>query len=66
MWMEQLSARLSKVERRLEANVPRIYFGTRKLFSQQYHLELAGFDSRQAWFSKWHGQLGQWRVGCCA
>lgn len=33
--------------------MPGICFGTRKLFKQQHHLELAGFDSREAWLHGW-------------
>ena len=49
----KLTAKLARVEQRLEANVPGICFGTRKLFRQQHHLELAGFDSRETWLREW-------------
>ncbi|NIE63125.1 transposase [Burkholderia sp. Ax-1719] len=51
--LERLNARLTKVEQRLEANVPGICFGTRKLFGQQHHLKLAGFSNREAWLREW-------------
>ena len=41
--MEKLEKRLPEVQAQLEANVPAICFGTRKLFRQQFHLEQAGY-----------------------
>ncbi len=49
----RLRARLARVEQRLDSNVPGICFGTRKLFRQQHHLELAGFGSRESWLREW-------------
>ncbi|AMV48420.1 transposase [Paraburkholderia caribensis] len=49
----RLRARLVRVGQRLDANVPGICFGTRKLFGQQHHLALAGFSSREAWQREW-------------
>ncbi|MGB8416417.1 transposase [Paraburkholderia sp.] len=51
--LARLEAKLRKVEARLAANVPGICFGTRKLFKQQHHLELAGFDSHESWLDEW-------------
>jgi hypothetical protein len=48
-----VNTQLAKVEYRLEANVPGICFGTRRLFRQQHHLELTRFDSREAWLREW-------------
>ncbi|HKR40417.1 MAG TPA: hypothetical protein VJU59_12185 [Paraburkholderia sp.] len=49
----RLRAKLARVEQRLEAHVPGICFGTRKLFRQQHHLDLAGFESNGAWLHEW-------------
>ncbi len=49
----RLRARLARVGQRLDSNVPGICFGTRKLFRQQRHLALAGFESREAWLCEW-------------
>jgi hypothetical protein len=51
--LSRLGARLVRIESRLAANVPGICFGTRKLFRQQHHLELAGFESRETWLREW-------------
>ncbi|ASL47827.1 hypothetical protein bAD24_III10550 [Burkholderia sp. AD24] len=51
--LSKLQARLASIGRRLQANVPGICFGSRKLFSQQHHLELAGLASREAWLRQW-------------
>ncbi|MGB8423432.1 transposase [Paraburkholderia sp.] len=51
--LARLGSKLRKVEGRLAANVPGICFGTRRLFRQQHHLDLAGFGSREAWQSEW-------------
>jgi IS605 OrfB family transposase len=51
--LARLQAKLVRVERRLAANVPGICFGTRKHFSQQHHLALAGFQDRDAWLGAW-------------
>ncbi|WP_246217279.1 transposase [Paraburkholderia panacisoli] len=53
MSLVRLESKLRKIEARLAANVPGICFGTRKLFGQQHHLELAGFDSREALLREW-------------
>ena len=45
--------KLSKVERRLTANVPGIGFGSRKLFKKQYDLKENGYRNRQAWLADW-------------
>ncbi|WP_232072279.1 transposase [Paraburkholderia pallida] len=46
-------AKLARIGQRLEANVPGICFGTRKLFRQQHHLDLAGFESNDTWLHRW-------------
>lgn len=49
--------KLASVTKRLEANVPGICFGSRKLFKQQFHLELTDFtkngQSEERAFRKW-------------
>ena len=37
----------------MAGNVSGICFGTRGLFMQQHHLDVAGFDSRDAWLHDW-------------
>lgn len=54
--LTHLESKLRKIEARLAANVPGICFGTRKLFGQQHHLELASFDSREAWLREWQAR----------
>jgi len=48
-----LKNKLKKVEARLQAPVPGICFGTRKLFNQQFHLEQTDFGKGEAGFNKW-------------
>lgn len=45
----RLETKLRKVEARLAANVPRIAFGTGKLFRQQHHLPLTSHADHEAW-----------------
>lgn len=51
--LESLGHKLESIQRRLDAPVPGICFGSRKLFRQQFHLEEAGFASHAAWRRAW-------------
>ena len=48
-----LKNNLKKVEARLQAPVPGICFGSRKLFNQQFHLDQTDFGIVEAGFKKW-------------
>ena len=48
-----LKNKLKKVETRLQAPVPGICFGSRKLFNQQFHLEQTDFGKGEEGFKKW-------------
>ena len=45
--------KLTEVERRLDANVPGIGFGSRKLFKKQYNLEENGYADHAEWLADW-------------
>ncbi|WP_052426912.1 hypothetical protein [Paraburkholderia terrae] len=51
--LQKLKSKLDKVKQRLEANVPGICFGSRKLFKKQHTLEDSGFTDFDAWRSRW-------------
>jgi hypothetical protein len=56
--LEKLTSKHAKVGHRLHANAPGICFGTRKLFRQQHHLELAGFNGYETWLRQWQVRDG--------
>jgi len=51
--LNNLRARLKKVESDREQGKVRVCFGTKKLFHSQFHLEQSGFQSVEQWKDEW-------------
>jgi IS605 OrfB family transposase len=54
--LHALADRLAAIEAQLAAGDPRICFGSRKLFRQQFDLEANGFASHEEWLTAWREQ----------
>jgi IS605 OrfB family transposase len=48
-----LQVKANDIDQRLQANTPGICFGSRKLFNQQFHLELTEFGAGEAGHAAW-------------
>jgi IS605 OrfB family transposase len=51
--LQRLKSRFDRIRRRIDANVPGICFGSRKLFRKQHTLDESGFASFDAWRTRW-------------
>jgi len=51
--LSSLEKRLEKAKKKAKAVVPRVCFGSRKLFKAQYYLTENGYKNHQEWLKEW-------------
>lgn len=56
--LHALEDRLAAIEEQMAEGDPRICFGSRKLFRQQFELKAHGYADHQEWLADWQNQRG--------